>query len=109
MTAHFLVITPHNQKTWDLWVNCTHWALVSSVPRDGELQWGVGIPRAPALEGPLCDVPHQAQPSDRLSGWAQLWAIPATHPWGVEFLPKGTNLLSMLKVPSKNVATPQDL
>lgn len=38
------------------------------VPRDGELQRSVWIPRAAALEGPVCDVPHQTQPSDRLSG-----------------------------------------
>lgn len=105
--SHFLTITRPNQKTWDLGINCPRWALISSVPRDGELQWGVRIPRAAALEGPLRDVPYQAQPSGRLSGWAQLWAV--IHPQGVEFLPQGTNLLSMVKMPSKNVATSQDL
>lgn len=70
---------PAQPSRFGIWKSITHTEPVfSSAPRDGELQRGVWLPCAAALEGPVCDVPHQTQPSDHLSGWAQQHSVPHT-------------------------------
>lgn len=70
---------PGQPNRFGTWESIAHAEpMFSSAPRDGELQRGVWLPRAAALEGPVCDVPHQTQPSDHLSGWAQQHAVTPT-------------------------------